>query len=62
MRKNYFAKLIKYMKNVYHIDCYIQKLSDGGEYPKVITNLCKSIIIGSTSLCCPTVLQSKVIL
>jgi len=29
MRKNYFAKLAIYMKNVYHIDRGLDKLSDG---------------------------------
>ena len=29
MRKNYFAKLVKYMKNVYHLDRGLNKLSDG---------------------------------
>ncbi|NRT91281.1 hypothetical protein [Clostridium beijerinckii] len=28
MRKNYFAKLVKYMKNVYHIENGINKLTD----------------------------------
>ncbi|HEY8804242.1 MAG TPA: hypothetical protein VIM42_03890, partial [Clostridium sp.] len=28
MRKNYFAKLVKYMKNVYHIERGMYKLSD----------------------------------
>jgi hypothetical protein len=34
MRSNYFAKLIKYMKNVYHIERHINKLSDGRKNPK----------------------------
>src|SRR6202158_2025054 len=29
MRKNYFAKLVRYMKNVYQIDRGLNKLSDG---------------------------------
>jgi hypothetical protein len=29
MRKNYFVKLVSYMKNVYHIDQGINKLKDG---------------------------------
>ena len=29
MRKNYFEKLVRYMKNVYHIDRGLNKLSDG---------------------------------
>ncbi|GEA29381.1 hypothetical protein [Clostridium diolis] len=28
MRKNYFAKLVKYMKNVYHIENALNKLTD----------------------------------
>ena len=37
MRKNYFIKLLKYMKNVYHIDRSIEKLKDGRVYPKYET-------------------------
>ena len=37
MRKNYFAKLINYMKNVYHIDKGINKLKDGRVNPKYKT-------------------------
>ena len=37
MRSNYFSKLMKYMKNVYHIDRSIQKLSDGRKHPKYKT-------------------------
>ena len=37
MQKNYFTKLLKYMKNVYHIDHFIQKLSDGRKHPKYKT-------------------------
>ena len=37
MRFNYFAKLLKYMKNVYHIERGINKLSDGRKYPKYKT-------------------------
>ena len=33
MRKNYIVKLVKYMKNVYHIDQGINKLKDGGINP-----------------------------
>ena len=33
MRKNYFAKLVKYMKNVYHIENGLNKLSDGRVNP-----------------------------
>jgi hypothetical protein len=33
MRKNYFAKLVKYMKNVYHIERGLNKLSDGRVNP-----------------------------
>lgn len=29
MRKNYFAKLVKYMKNVYHVERGLNKLTDG---------------------------------
>ena len=37
MRKNYFAKLVNYMKNVYHIDQGISKLKDGSANPKYKT-------------------------
>ena len=33
MRKNYFVKLVNYMKNVYHIDQGINKLKDGRANP-----------------------------
>ena len=62
MRFNYFAKLIKYMKNVYNIERGINKLSDGRKNPKVLTNLSYSITIKSTSLRCTAAFQSKAIL
>ena len=37
MLKNYFAKLVNYMKNVYHIDRFINKLKDGRVNPKYKT-------------------------
>ena len=37
MRKNYFFKLVNYMKNVYHIDQGINKLKDGRVNPKYKT-------------------------
>ena len=37
MRYNYFAKLVKYMKNVYNIERHINKLSDGRKNPKYKT-------------------------
>jgi len=37
MRKNYFAKLVKYMKNVYHIERSLNKLSDGRVNPTYST-------------------------
>lgn len=37
MRKNYFAKLVKYMKNVYHIKRGLNKLSDGRVNPTYST-------------------------
>jgi len=33
LRKNYVAKLVKYMKNVYHIENGLNKLSDGRVNP-----------------------------
>lgn len=33
MRKNYFVKLINYMKNVYHIESGVRKLKDGRVNP-----------------------------
>ena len=38
MRKNYFVKLIKYMKNVYNIKHGINKLTDGRVNPKYKTS------------------------
>ena len=37
MRKNYFAKLVRYMKNVYHLDRGLNKLSDGRVNPTYST-------------------------
>ncbi len=37
MRKNYFAKLVSYMKNVYHVDRGLNKLSDGRVNPTYST-------------------------
>jgi hypothetical protein len=37
MRKNYFSKLVRYMKNVYHIDRGLNKLSDGRVNPTYST-------------------------
>ncbi|MDR3601449.1 MAG: hypothetical protein P4L49_13375 [Desulfosporosinus sp.] len=37
MRQNYFAKLVKYMKNVYHVDRGLNKLSDGRINPTYST-------------------------
>ena len=40
MRKNYFyyfSKLVKYMKNVYHIERGLNKLSDGRVNPTYST-------------------------
>ena len=38
MRTNYFKKLVKYMKNVYHLDRDLNKLSDGRVNPTYSTN------------------------
>jgi len=37
MRQNYFAKLVKYMENVYHVDHGLNKLSDGRVNPTYST-------------------------
>ena len=37
MRKNYFAKLVKYMKNVYRIDNLFSQLEDARFHPKYKT-------------------------
>jgi len=37
MSKNYFVKLMNYMKNVYHIENGINKLTDGRVSPKYKT-------------------------
>ena len=39
MRKNYFAKLMSYMKNVFHIDLLISQLEDSRVNPKYRTGL-----------------------
>ncbi|KLU65797.1 hypothetical protein DEAC_c24270 [Desulfosporosinus acididurans] len=39
MRKNYFVKLVNYMKNVYQIDRGLDKLSDGRVNPTYSTVL-----------------------
>ena len=37
MRKNYFIKLVRYMKNVYHLEHGLNKLSDGRVNPTYCT-------------------------
>ena len=37
MRKNYFVKLVNYLKNVYHIERGLNKLSDGRTNPTYCT-------------------------
>jgi hypothetical protein len=37
MRKNYFSKLVKYIKNVYHIERGLNKLSDARVNPTYST-------------------------
>jgi len=37
MRQNYFVKLIRYMRNVYHVDLGLNKLSDGRVNPTYST-------------------------
>ena len=37
MRQNYLAKFVKYMKNVYHVDRGLNKLSDGRVNPTYST-------------------------
>lgn len=37
MRKNYFAKLVNYMKSVYHIERGLNKLSDRRDNPTYST-------------------------
>ena len=37
MRKNYFVKLVRYMKNVYHLERGLNKLSDGRVNPTFST-------------------------
>ena len=37
MRKNYVARLVRYMENVYHIDCGLIKLFDGRVNPTYST-------------------------
>jgi len=37
MRQNYFVKLVRYMRNVYHVDRGLNKLSDGRVNPTYST-------------------------
>src|SRR5665648_225007 len=37
MRNNYFVKLVRYIKNVYHLDRGLNKLSDGRVNPTYST-------------------------
>lgn len=37
MRKNYFVKLVRYMKNVYHLERGLNKLTDGRVNPTYCT-------------------------
>ena len=47
MRKNYFIKLIKYIKNIYHIDNKINKLLDGRVNPSYRTgNVMLPVLFG----------------
>ena len=45
MRKNYFAKLVKYMKNVYHIEHGLNKLADKRVNPKYKTEQVIMIVL-----------------
>ena len=45
MRKNYFAKLVKYMKNVYHIEHGFNKLADKRVNPKYKTEQIIMIVL-----------------
>jgi len=47
LRKNYFIKLIKYIKNVYHIESKISKLKDGRVNPSYKTaNVMLPVLFG----------------
>ena len=46
MRQNYFAKLVKYMKNVYHVDRGLNKLSDGRVNPTYSTGQVLPVLFG----------------
>ncbi|NOW06140.1 hypothetical protein [Clostridium beijerinckii] len=45
MRKNYFAKLIRYMKNVYHIENGLNKLTDGRVNPTYDTAKAVTLVL-----------------
>ena len=48
MRQNHFIKLVRYMKNVYHVDRGLNKLSDGSSINLKIFEICnKSMKIDS---------------
>jgi len=55
MRKNYFAKLVNYIKNVYHIERSLNKLTDTRKNPtyntgRVITTLLLGFLLRIKSL------------
>ena len=45
MRKNYFGKLVRYMKNIYHIENGLNKLSDGRVNPTYNTAQVITLVI-----------------
>ncbi|WP_160690521.1 hypothetical protein [Clostridium sp. C2-6-12] len=45
MRKNYFEKLVKYMKNVYHIENGLNKLTDGRINPTYDTAQVATLVL-----------------
>jgi len=45
MRKNYFAKLVNYIKNVYHIERGLSKLKDVRVSPTYETELVITIVL-----------------
>lgn len=45
MRKNYFAKLVKYMKNVYNIDDGLNELTDGRINPTYDTTKVVTLVL-----------------
>ena len=54
-RNNYFIKLIKYIKNVYHIDKEIIQITDKRKNPTYKTSQIISLVLGAISAQTPKI-------